>query len=452
MVSRSEGWKDMLTPLLGLADCGHSRKKCESGAASIEFAGIVMVVAILIGGLIGAAPDLGREISCKIIGAISGGEHQCGAADNKAKEDKHKPTEPCTVSQKLQSISGGVKGVVVSAEVNGGIITEKLSNGHYRVTYKGGAKGGATTGEGGGVEVTVNNETHGEGGGADASANLAAEGGVSFEVDSEQAKDALHQYILREIVTKSVGPAGQAVSALVPVPDGYQPPRSTEVYGQIGEEGSVSAEAESGVGSLNGEAGAAAAVGAKYNLETGDVTTYYKVNAQATGSGTAAGYGGELGLSGEMVVAVKTKKDDPNKVLNVSVTGTYNGQIGAKTPLGTASVGAGQVWTASVDLTSAEQDKIARNILAAAKVPGYDRGQNSGENINEAASTFINAATDRGVLTRQNVAKTSVNSGFKAEAGDGLVIGFSVGGAEENVSYSNGQYYSDGEWKSWEGC
>ena len=64
-------------------------------------------------------------------------------------------------------------------------------------------------------------------------------------------------------------------------------------------------------------------------------------------------------------------------------------------------MGAGQVWTASVDLTSAEQDKIARNILAAAKVPGYDRGQNSGENINEAASTFINAAVDRGVLTRR---------------------------------------------------
>ena len=432
----------MLTPLLGLADCGHSRKKCESGAASIEFAGIVMVVAILIGGLIGAAPDLGREISCKIIGAISGGEHQCGAADNKAKEDKHKPTEPCTVSQKLQSISGGVKGVVVSAEVNGGIVTEKLSNGHYRVTYKGGAKGGATTGEGGGVEVTVNNETHGEGGGADASANLAAEGGVSFEVDSEQAKDALHQYILREIVTKSVGPAGQAVSALVPVPDGYQPPRATEVYGQIGEEGSVSAEAESGVGSLNGEAGAAAAVGAKYNLETGDVTTYYKVNAQATGSGTVAGYGGELGLSGEMVVAVKTKKDDPNKVLNVSVTGTYNGQIGAKTPLGTASV----------DLTSAEQDKIARNILAAAKVPGYDRGQNSGENINEAASTFINAAVDRGVLTRRNVSKSSVKTGVKAEAKDGLVVGVSLSGTEENIEYSNGQYFSDGKWKPMEGC
>lgn len=442
----------MLTPLLGLADCGHSRKECESGAASIEFAGIVMVVAILIGGLIGAAPDLGREISCKIIGAISGGEYQCGAADNKAKEDKHKPTEPCTVSQKLQSISGGAKGVVVSAEVNGGIITEKLSNGHYRVTYKGGAKGGATTGEGGGVEVTVNNETHGEGGGADASANLAAEGGVSFEVDSEQAKDALHQYILREIVTKSVGPAGQAVSALVPVPDGYQPPRPTEVYGQIGEEGSVSAEAESGVGSLNGEAGAAAAVGAKYNLETGDVTTYYKVNAQATGSGTVAGYGGELGLSGEMVVAVKTKKDDPNKVLNVSVTGTYNGQIGAKTPLGTASVGAGQVWTASVDLTSAEQDKIARNILAAAKVPGYDRGQNSGENINEVASTFINAAVDRGVLTRRNVSKNSVKTGVKAEAKDGLVVGVSLSGTEENIEYSNGQYFSDGKWKPMEGC
>jgi hypothetical protein len=244
------------------------------------------------------------------------------------------------------------------------------------------------------------------------------------------------------------------------MPNGYQPPQSTEVYGQVGTEGSASAEAKAGIGEAKGKVGTAAALGAKYNLDTGEVTAYYKVSAEAAGSLGAGGASGEAGVSGDMVVAVKTKKDDPNKVLNVSLSGSYNAQLGASTPLGVGSAaplgggsaGMGQVWNASVDLTSAEQNKIARNILAAAKVPGYDRGQNSGENLNEATSTFINAATDRGVLTRQNVAKTSVNSGFKAEAGDGLVIGFSVGGAEENVSYSNGQYYSDGEWKSWEGC
>ena len=447
----------------GVRSC-EFRKGGERGATFVEFAGIAIVVAILIGGVIAVAPSHGRDISCsifsKISEAIGAGGMQCGRTDDKAQEDKHKPTGPCTVSQKSQSLNGEIKGVVVSAEVNGGIITEKLSNGHYRVTYRVGAKGGGVTGEGGGAGLTVNNQTYGGGTSVNASANVAAEGGVSFEVDSEQAKDALHQYVIREIVSSSAGPAGQAINGLLPMPNGYQPPQSTEVYGQVGTEGSASAEAKAGIGEAKGKVGTAAALGAKYNLDTGEVTAYYKVSAEAAGSLGAGGASGEAGVSGDMVVAVKTKKDDPNKVLNVSLSGSYNAQLGASTPLGVGSdapvgggsAGMGQVWNASVDLTSAEQNKIARNILAAAKVPGYDRGQNSGENLNEATSTFINAATDRGVLTRQNVAKTSVNSGFKAEAGDGLVIGFSVGGAEENVSYSNGQYYSDGEWKSWEGC
>jgi len=447
----------------GVRSC-EFQKDGERGATFVEFAGIAIVVAILIGGVIAVVPSHGRDISCsifsKISEAIGAGGMQCGGTDDKAKEDKHKPTGPCTVSQKSQSLNGEIKGVVVSAEVNGGIITEKLSNGHYRVTYRVGAKGGGVTGEGGGAGLTVNNQTYGGGTSVNASANVAAEGGVSFEVDSEQAKDALHQYVIREIVSSSAGPAGQAINGLLPMPNGYQPPQSTEVYGQVGTEGSASAEAKAGIGEAKGKVGTAAALGAKYNLDTGEVTAYYKVSAEAAGSLGAGGASGEAGVSGDMVVAVKTKKDDPNKVLNVSLSGSYNAQLGASTPLGVGSAaplgggsaGMGQVWNASVDLTSAEQNKIARNILAAAKVPGYDRGQNSGENLNEATSTFINAATDRGVLTRQNVAKTSVNSGFKAEAGDGLVIGFSVGGAEENVSYSNGQYYSDGEWKSWEGC
>ena len=128
------------------------------------------------------------SIFSKISEAIGAGGMQCGRTDDKAQEDKHKPTGPCTVSQKSQSLNGEIKGVVVSAEVNGGIITEKLSNGHYRVTYRVGAKGGGVTGEGGGAGLTVNNQTYGGGTSVNASANVAAEGGVSFEVDSEQAK------------------------------------------------------------------------------------------------------------------------------------------------------------------------------------------------------------------------------------------------------------------------
>ena len=56
------------------------------------------------------------------------------------------------------------------------------------------------------------------------------------------------------------------------------------------------------------------------------------------------------------------------------------------------------------------------------------------------------------MLTRRNVSKSSVKTGVKAEAKDGLVVGVSLSGTEENIEYSNGQYFSDGKWKPMEGC
>ena len=102
---------------------------------------------LLGGGVIAVAPSHGRDISCsifsKISEAIGAGGMQCGGTDDKAKEDKHKPTDPCTTHQHSQNFNAGL-GVVVDVEVNEGIVTEKLSNGHYRVTDKRGDKVGVT--------------------------------------------------------------------------------------------------------------------------------------------------------------------------------------------------------------------------------------------------------------------------------------------------------------------
>lgn len=446
----------MLIVLLGLTDCKSFKKENEGGSTYVEFAGIVMVVALLVGGLLAAAPDLGREVSCKIIATI-GGEGQCGAADDKAKEDKHKPTEPCVVNQRSQNLNVGGEGAVVGVEVNGGIVTEKLSNGHYRVTYKGGGKSGVVTGVGGGVEVTVDNQTYGENASAGASANLTEERGVTFEVDSEQAKNDLHKYFLREAASMTAGPlAKSAANTLLQLPNDYQPPKPKEKYHQLGVEGSASADATKDVAGAKVEAGAAAAIGKKVNLETGEETTYYKGNAQASGRVGAVGSGGGGEGSGEIVVAVTTKKDDPDKVLNVSASGTYNAQIGATTPLGIDNpdpLESGQIWTASVDLNSAETTNIAHSLLAATKVPGFDTGRGSGENVNDAVSTFINATADRGILTRQDVSKKSSKSGAQASVEEGLVASLHLAGTDETVEYSNGQYLSsDGKWKSREGC
>ena len=202
------------------------------------------------------------------------------------------------------------------------------------------------------------------------------------------------------------------------------------------------------------------AIGVKVNPKAGTTTTYYKVNGDASakanlGSSNVSGEG-----SGAMIVAVTANSKDPDKVLSVSASGMYNAELGAKTPLGlddpfstqNHSIGSGKVWTASVDLNSAEASRMARNFLAAARVPGFSNGKGAVENVTEATSTFIGAASDRGVLTRQDVSKNSSKSGGSASLKIGIGFGGDFSSSDETLSFSNGQYYSGGQWNSWEGC
>lgn len=438
---------------------GHScRKIRENGATFVEFAGMAIIAAILVAGVIAAVPSHGRDISCSILSkvseAIGAGGMQCGATDHKAQEDKHKPTEPCTTNRHSQNFNANL-GLVVDVEVNGGIVTEKLSNGHYRVTDKRGDKVGVSTGGGGGVEFTYDNQTYGAHASVGAAAKLAEERGATYEVDSEKAKDDLKNYLIRKKVVESTGPFGGYINDAIDYFDRYQPPKPKEMYYQIGPEGSAQADATLGVAGAKAEGSAAVAVGGKLNLEKGTATTYYKVSAQASGHAGVVGSGGEAGASGEMIVAVTVNNNDPNKVLNVTVSGTYDAQIGATTPLGMDNpdpLESGQVWTASVDLNSKEASQMAHNFLAAAKIQGFDSGKSSLEELNQATATFVNAAVDRGVLTRQDVSKRSSKYGARASLEYELVTSAGLGYTDETVKFSNGEYYSGGKWNRWEGC
>lgn len=445
--------------------CG-SRRGRERGAALVEFAGMAIVVAVIIGGVIAVAPSHGRNISCSILSkiseAIGAGEMQCGGGENKAEEDEHKPTEACTNSRQTQSVKGSAGVAVVSVEVKGDIVVEKLSDGRYRVTDARATKVGESLGGGGGFEVIANNQKFGQYLNADGTASGAVEAGFIYEVDSEKAKNDLVDHLYRKAAVEGVSSVGSFGSLAAPINEaishyvfGYQPPKPTAAYLQVGEEGSVSAESTQGVGGVQAEGSYARALGVKADREAGTTTMYYKTNAGVSGNASKLGFGVEGSASGEAIIAVTVNSDDPNKVLNVSATGTYDAQIGATTPLGVGnppSLESGQVWTASVDLNSVEADRMARNFLTAAKVPGYENGKGALENLGDATSTFINAAADRGVLARQDISTTSSN--YEAKLGVKLELELSagVGYSDENVEFSNGQYYSGGKWNRWEGC
>lgn len=425
---------------------------------------MAIVVAILIGGALAVAPSHGRDISCSVLSkiseAIGGGGLQCGVADNNAQFDKHKPTEPCTTNQRTRSSNGSVSVAFVDVGNNKRIVTEKLSNGHYRITDMNESKGGVGVGVGGGVELYNDNGSYGASLGASAGGNISRGKGVTYEVNSEKEKNELEAHIRRKQSLPVVGSLGIVSGSMLDKMRGYNPPKPSEFQIQFGAEGSASASAVGGFLGAKAEGAVSHAIGVKVNPKAGTTTTYYKVNGDASakanvGSSNVSGEG-----SGEMIVAVTANSKDPDKVLSVSASGMYNAELGAKTPLGlddpfstqNHSIGSGKVWTASVDLNSAEASRMARNFLAAARVPGFSNGKGAVENVTEATSTFIGAASDRGVLTRQDVSKNSSKSGGSASLKIGIGFGGDFSSSDETLSFSNGQYYSGGQWNSWEGC
>lgn len=149
-----------------------------------------------------------------------------------------------------------------------------------------------------------------------------------------------------------------------------------------------------------------------------------------------------------------TKNSDDDKTLNVSVSGMYDGQLGSSGPLaeGAKDTENGRVYNASVDLDSAETTSMANDLLRAAGIPTDSTASSSPEALDSALDTFIGAATDHGILTRQDIDKDTSQYGakFKVEA----VLTASLGAAytDETVTYSNGQYYDGSQWQTWEGC
>lgn len=457
----------VLTPIRNLRS-RISRKECEIGATLVEFAGMAIVVAILIGGALAVAPSHGRDISCSVLSkiseAIGGGKLQCGVADNNAQFDKHKsidkhkPTEPCTTNQRTRSSSKSVSVLVVSTEENMGLVTEKLSNGHYRITDMRGKKAGLGVGVGGGIEYYNDNGSYGASVGADASGNISRGVGKTYEVSSEKEKTKLETYLRRSQSSSGMfgGMSGWMLNKL----DRYKPPRPSEYQIQYGLEGSASASVIGATYGAKGDAAVSHAIGVKVNPKAGTTTLYYKVNLDASAKGDLFSWDVSGEGSGEIVVAVTVNNKEPNKALSVSASGMYNAELGANTPLAlddpfstqNHSINSGRVWTASVDLNSAEASRMAHNFLAAVNIPGFSNGKGVAKNLTEATSTFINAAGDRGVLTRQDVSKNSSKSGGKASLKLGVELGGGVSSSDESLSFSNGRYYSGGQWNRWEGC
>ena len=432
-----------------------SIRRQEKGSSIVEYAGAVLVVALLVASVLLAIPNWGETIACEITSSVArafGISWTCDATERN-KENPHKPTKACTRNSRSRtaSFSGAAE---ISIEANGGIVVEAMSDGTYRVTDKRGGKVGAGTGAGGGVEITWDGQSVGEYKAASIGGKGSGEAGATYTVKSEKEKDDLVGYLTRNATLGSAGLVGAGVNYVWNQFDGYDPPKPSEYYVELGGGGSASADSTGLLNSNSAEGGVSGALGMRVNTEAGTTTVYYKVNGNARGQTRVAGAGqGEAEGSAGYMIAV-TKSSDDNKTLNVSLSGNYDGQIGASSPL---SVGAnknegGQVYNASVDLNSAETTSVANDLLRAAGIPTDSPASSSPEALDSALDTFVNASADHGILTRQDINKDTSRYGAKFDVKALLEASLGAAYTDETVTYSNGQYYDGTQWQTWAGC
>jgi len=100
-------------------------RRQEKGSSLVEYAGAVLVVALLLASLLFAIPNWGEAIACEITSSIArafGIPWTCNAAAG-GKENSHKPTKACTLSShsRTASASGLTPDILVSRFRFGGL-------------------------------------------------------------------------------------------------------------------------------------------------------------------------------------------------------------------------------------------------------------------------------------------------------------------------------------------
>ena len=279
------------------------------GQTSIEYLGVLLAVAGVLGVILLASPDIGRTISCKIeaqISALTGEAGSLGCAGVRGE-----PTEACTVTDS----SGKLKASLTAFSIRGGgdvkLLRETLSDGTVRITAAGGGNLGLNgkLGASGGVDVGDFTATQG----AEADGTVSVKGEVSsvWEFKSKAEADEFVEIVrnrARDGAIKGIAPGvGHVVTGLGlfgtgedrPVPDS----RYTIIQGGGGASGS--AEAGAGTAYVGGGLEASSIAGVKIDNKTGAKTIFYTLSGSGEASaGALLGIGGQGDIEGQLAVTV----------------------------------------------------------------------------------------------------------------------------------------------------
>lgn len=432
----------------------------DSGAAVVEYVGIVIFVGVLLSSLTVSYTPIGQTIISKLCQALGG---ECVAPSAGAPDDKP-PSGPCVVSSKNFQANADVSISFVDFGGGEGMLTEKLSDGTYRVTLVDTGKLGASL-SAGAVYAQLHVGNHGGELGATASVSAALQGsyGTEYTFNSAQDVAAFQKWANQKFVTDAastvVGPAANFGSWLYNKVTGnnYKPPAPSAHYVEGGLV--IDGQALAGGITAGGQASLSFGSGAGVRVDAdGNTTVYNKVTLDgqaAVDLGLTDAAGGSVSVDSMMAVTV----DSSGKITNVSYTGvataegSYNLTQMAGYPLQNAG-STGISVTASFPVTDANRADAQKMLvgMGVASMAGM-----VGTPVSQAVALpwIFNQAKANGDVTAQTLDVSNDDLagaalGLEAPAVGGL--SFDVGASTSTTTSTGAWYLGSNGWDRWEAC
>jgi hypothetical protein len=461
----------------GYAYVPHARPR-DAGQGSVEMLGITTVAVVLVGAIVVAMAPGGRwlsdELRVQFCRLITLGQGNCGSSEPPLAEPRPEPTQACVRNDTTDDRGMSVSVMWVQAE-NGALIrVEKMSDDTYRISREGSGSLGGQVDTGLGVTVTVDDKTVGGEAVASAAAALTGGLGATWVVDSEAEKEQLVSYLKDERNWDSVqgvlaaggflgqtagmiGDAGRAVWNWAT--DAYEPPAPDEVYGYAGVEGKAAASATGLVQHAEASLETSQVLGTRVDTKTGAMTVYYEGQIDLGGGYESLLEGSEIGASGTVRPLVAVTYDPEGLPLNVQVQGVAAGE--AKLVVGqmfgddlvNKNPNGGFIFDARVSVTGDETRDIALGLMRASGIP-INTPTARFDGAADAVGTFMDAARERGTLTRQEI-NIEGGTDFAINA-NGKFGGVGVGGSFENstetITTTDADYWDGSRWRTWASC
>jgi hypothetical protein len=456
----------------------------DRGAASVEWSGALAIASVLVLAVTLAVgsqlPGVGGYVRWAVCELLTVGQGGCGRPGPLA--DPHLPTTPCVVSSSASTISRDLEIVIVRVEGSNSYELARLSDGRYRITELVGGGAGVETGVGGGVTLSVNDNTFGVSATADASAVLGVSSGrvwyVTDQAEANRLIGTLRGNAIQDTVTGGSGPADflwslgrGAVDAVtghdssLPTPD--------ETYAEGGLTLNASAEATSVVLHASGSAGLSTVLGTRTTGD-GHVTVYLRTELSAAVAAQTLTEQNQLdGARGSGTVQLVTAVtfDGAGNMIDVSATGAARGesaglvsQLFGGSPSSSLAnqLSGGQVYRATLPIRSPQDRAVAESFLTqvgAAQISVGTLGTvpllTPVDQLTEgpvAVANYLEATRNRGVVTQQGFTDNTGGLGAGAEGKLGVELGGGLSYDTLSRASTSASYWDGRAWVAWTAC